>query len=143
MNPSPKNQHQKRLEVIFFFYHHFVIRYSLKQTRKYLKTKNFDSYQTKIIDYIFNHFDVLHEQISANLSQKWSFSEISNLEKAILFVAIAEIRAHQVPKAIVISEAVKISRTYCLQKNYTYINRVIDNIFRDLPAKTKKKEKNV
>ena len=131
---STKNQHQKRLEVIFFFYHHFVIDYSLKQTTQYLKTKNFDAYQKKIIDYIFANFDLLRDQISKNLSQKWSFSEISNLEKAILFVAIAEIRAHQVPKAIVISEAVKISRTYCLQNNYTYINRVIDNIFRQLPA---------
>lgn len=137
---NPKNQHQKRLEVIFFFYHHFVIRYSLKQTRRYLKTKTFDFYQKKIIDYIFDHFDVLHKQISANLSQKWSFSEISNLEKAILFVALAEIRAHQIPKAIVISEAVKISRIYCLQKNYTYINKVIDKISHDLSSeKTKKK----
>ncbi len=128
---KPKNQHQKRLEMVFFFYHHFVIKNSIKQTCNYLKTKNFDVDQTKILQYIIDNFNDLRHQIQKNLDQKWSFDEISNLEKAILLVAISEFYVLQTPKAIVISEAVKISQIYCLNKNYAYINRVIENVFKD------------
>ena len=128
-NMPAKSQHQKRLEVIFFFYHHFVIRCSIQETTQYLKRKNFDHYQLPIINYILQHFNVLQRQIATNLSPKWTFAEISDLEKAILMTTIAEIYVHKVSKAIIISEAVKISRKYCLEKSYTYIHKVIDQIF--------------
>lgn len=132
---STKTINQQRQEMINFFYHHFVMNYSLKQTQKFfVDKKKFTLYQQETIIFIFTHFNAIIDLISKHLSDQWSFSEIAHLEKAILIVAIGEFFEQKVTKNIVINEAVRKVQTFSNFTAYSYINKVLDIIFSQTPS---------
>lgn len=71
-NPAlTKKNNKQRLEMINFFYHHFVMNYNLKQTQKFfISKKQFTFYQQETISFIFQHFDQIVQLISTNLSNQ-------------------------------------------------------------------------
>ena len=70
----------------------------------------------KYIEYIN---DVLHE---------WTFDRLGYVEKAILLMAAAELDFETAGKAIVIDEAVTLSKKYCDEETYKLINGVLDRL---------------
>ncbi len=66
------------------------------------------------------------EKINTLLRDDWSFSRLSILEQAILLISFQEILVNQTPKAVVINEAVKLTKAYCDDDAYKVINGVLD-----------------
>lgn len=125
---NKKNQNIQRMEMINFFYHHFVMNFAIKQTKKFfISKKTFNAYQSQIIHFALENIDSIITLIGQNLNNKWSFQEISHLEKSIFIIAISEYYQGQLAKRIVIAEAIKMIKKYN-EGAYAYINRVLENI---------------
>lgn len=72
--------------------------------------------------------EMLIEKIDDNLASDWHFKRLSLLEQAILLQSAAEILIHKLDKNIVIDEAINLSKKYCDETSYKFINAVLDKI---------------
>lgn len=126
------NRAQQRREIVNFLYHHFLMGYSLSNTKDFfLKKKQFNDWQTQILQFAFQNWTQIIALITKNLDEKWTFEAISNLEKSILVVAIAEYFSQITPYEIAIAEAVKQVENLGSYRAHTYVNRVLELIFRE------------
>ena len=124
-----KTKTEQRREIVNFFYHHFVMKYHLKQTKQFLiQKKNFNLYQQEVINFIIKNFENIITLIDKNLSKEWVFKEIANLEKAVLVVSVAEFFKKAITKEVIITEAVKLVQKFSSFSAYTYVNKVLDTI---------------
>ena len=74
----------------------------------------------------FEHFDEIVSVISEHLVN-WTFSRLDNVSKAILFEAVSEGRyAKLSPRKVVISEAVKMAKSYLKEGDHRFVNAVLD-----------------
>lgn len=76
---------------------------------------------------------VEHEQeyinlISEHLRKDWSFDRLSVIEQAILLISLQEILENQIPKPVVINEAINLAKKFCDEDSYKLINGVLDQI---------------
>ncbi len=127
MQKSPTRA-QERQQIINFFYHHFLVQYKITLTKSYFENRkiNFSPWQKKIFSYIFQSFDSLIQKIEPNLGEKWSFNEISNLDKSILLIALAEFFSKVTPRSVAIAEAVKASKIYGTNNSYRFVNKALE-----------------
>ena len=62
------------------------------------------------------------------MRKDWSFDRLSVLEQAILLVSLQEILQNDIPKPVVINEAIKLAKKYCDDDSYKLINGVLDQL---------------
>lgn len=67
-------------------------------------------------------------KINSVLNDEWTFDRLGCVEKAILLMAAAELDFETAAKAIVIDEAVTLSKKYCDEETYKLINGVLDRL---------------
>lgn len=72
--------------------------------------------------------DIYVKKINDLLRSDWSFDRLSLLEQAILLMSFQEILANDAPKAVVINEAITLSKKYCDDNSYKLINGVLDRL---------------
>lgn len=73
------------------------------------------------------------ENVISSLSEKRSVQRIPRLNKAILYIAIAEVLYNdKVPTNVAISEAVKIAKKYALESDVKFINGLLGSFSRSL-----------
>ena len=78
-----------------------------------------------------DHYDELVSLISSHL-EGWIFERIDNVAKAILFTSLSEgLYVKGAPRAVVINEGVKLAKNFCKDKDYRFINAVLD---KSIPA---------
>lgn len=76
--------------------------------------------------------DTIDDLIS-RYSANWKISRISKIDKQILRMAIFElIYLHDVPKSVVINEAIEIAKKYGSEESSSFINGILDRIKNDL-----------
>lgn len=68
------------------------------------------------------------DQINATLRDDWEFTRLGYIEQAILLMACCELDLETAPKAIVIDEAVTLSKKYCDEEAYKLVNGVLDKL---------------
>lgn len=66
--------------------------------------------------------------IDQYLKEGWSFERLSVMEQAILLVATCELLESDLPKQIVINEAIILSKEFCDPDSYKYMNGVLTRI---------------
>lgn len=69
---------------------------------------------------------ILKEKIQQNLKEGWSSDRLSKLELSILYTSVYEILILNNNKEIVINEAVELTKKYCDDGSYKYINGVLN-----------------
>jgi len=74
-------------------------------------------YETKIID-----------KINSLLKSGWNFNRLPMIDQAILFMAISEITLEFDERAIIINEAIEISKLFSETDQYKYINGILDKL---------------
>lgn len=57
----------------------------------------------------------------------YSFQRLGYVEQSILLVAFSEMSVHSADKAVIINEAVELSKTYCDEKAHKLVNGVLDH----------------
>ena len=66
--------------------------------------------------------------IEKHLKKGWTFERLSMMEKAILMIAACELLESDLPKTIVINEAVLNAKKFCDDDSYKFINGVLGQI---------------
>lgn len=66
--------------------------------------------------------------INKYLKKNWSFDRLPKMEQAILLIATEEILESDLPKQIIVNEAINNTKKYCDASSYKYINAVLGNI---------------
>ena len=64
----------------------------------------------------------------------WSLDRIAPLERNIMRVAVHELNAGDVPREVVMDEAVELAKRYCSADAPKFVNGILGSILRELPA---------
>lgn len=86
--------------------------------------------EIELINVVYSHKGELDQIISQNL-QKYSLGRLNLVDLAIIELATYELKYTDTPKAIVINEALNISRAYTMtdkENTVRFNNRLLDNI---------------
>lgn len=104
------------------------------------------SYESNIIKYITDLFESAMDnkewcegQIKSRLNN-WEFDRVALLDRLLLIVAISEIYfIEDVPPKVSISEAIEIAKTYCNEDSSSFVNGVLDNVYKAMSNGSKEK----
>ncbi len=89
-----------------------------------------DPYTQTIADRVSAHADDLDAQITA-ASDDWTADRLGAVERNILRVAIEELAAGEVPKEVVIDEAVTLAKRYASDDAGRLVNGILGKIVRE------------
>ena len=122
------NRHEYREKIVFALYQHLLLHKSLRECFvNNFEDQEYDEYSEKICTDLEINENKYIEEISKHLV-KWSFDRLNLVEQAILLEGASEINVHEVDKPIIIDEAIILTKTYCDEDSYKYINGVLDNL---------------
>lgn len=76
---------------------------------------------------VFDNLDAIDEIISANLVG-WSISRISKTSRAILRLAVYELKFTDVPVGVAINEALEICKKYSTEADASFVNGVLASV---------------
>ena len=104
------------------------------------------SYEPSLIKYITDLFESAidnkewcEDQIKSRLNN-WEFDRVALLDRLLLIVAISEIYfVEDVPPKVSISEAIEIAKIYCNEDSSSFVNGVLDNVYKAMPDRAKEK----
>lgn len=91
-------------------------------------------------------FGVIHHLKEINLRimhqlKEWNFSRIGEMEKAILRLGVYEIVYTPIDRAIVINEALEITKNFCNDNSTKFVNGVLDSVCKNLQIPLEEIEK--
>lgn len=72
------------------------------------------------------------EEIANKYLKNWTIDRLSKVDKAIISLAIYEMKYTDTPNIVCINEAVELAKTYSDEKVVKMINASLDSFYRDL-----------
>ena len=95
------------------------------------------SFASGLLDIAINHIDEYNELINAHLKD-WEPDRVAMMDRTILQVALAEIIGFpDIALQISLNEYIEIAKEYSGEKNYFFINGILDEIIRQLKREDK------
>ncbi len=92
------------------------------------------------LEAVRNHIGEIDGVIKACLD-RWSFDRVARTDLAILRTAVAEMMfVESVPNSVSINEAIKMSKRFCEEKSYAFVNSVLSKVDKYLKAEEKSGE---
>ena len=93
--------------------------------------KNLDlDYIKEVLKGVEENKESIDNLIKENL-QKWKIERVSKVNLAILRLAVYEMKyVNDVPEKVAINEALEITKRYSDEKSVSFINGVLDNIYK-------------
>jgi N utilization substance protein B len=76
---------------------------------------------------VIKNIETIDKKIISNL-KGWEFEKLGDMEKALLRLATFEILYSEVDRAVVINEAVELSKKFCTEQSPKFINGVLDAV---------------
>ncbi|MGN1277499.1 MAG: transcription antitermination factor NusB [Floccifex sp.] len=124
------NRHELRVIAMESLYQHLLLG---KDIRKCVfdamkGENNIDGFLYSLTIGTIENKSIYIDKINTLLRSDWTFDRLSILEQAILLMSFQEILANEAPKAVVINEAITLSKKYCDDSSYKLINGVLDKI---------------
>ncbi|AMC93330.1 hypothetical protein AOC36_04870 [Erysipelothrix larvae] len=77
---------------------------------------------------IEERFEIYRAVIDDTLKKTWKFERLGLIEQSILLLACAELEFGDVPKTIVVNEAVELAKEFSDEESYKLINGVLDTL---------------
>lgn len=121
------NRHEYRENIVFALYQHLLLNKDLNSCFEDNFAEDDNEFVIKIRDDLIRNEKAYIEEISQYLN-KWLFARLNLVEQAILLESVSEIKLKLNDKAVTIDEAVILTKKYCDEEAYRYINGVLDNI---------------
>lgn len=88
------------------------------------------SYVSEVIKGVQDNMASIDEVIEKNL-RNWKIDRIPKIDLAILRLAVFEIKyKEEIPQNVAINEAIELSKKYCDDKSFPFINGVLDSIIK-------------
>ena len=116
-------------------YQYLLVDHSIDEIIDYLKKekdikKNEDTLQfaTWLVETTIANKDSYIEVLSKYLKDGWQFERLGVIEQAIMLIATCELLESDLPKKIVINEAVVNAKTFCADDSYKFINGVLSQL---------------
>jgi transcription antitermination factor NusB len=116
-------------------YQHLLVDSSLENIKSFLaddKTlmgrKDLLEFSIWLVDTVLQNKDTYQNEIEKYLKKEWSFDRLSVMERAILLIATCELLESDVPKNIIINEAVINAKEFCDEDSYKFINGVLSKV---------------
>ena len=89
-------------------------------------------YIRRVTEGVLKHYDELSETVSRNLAEGWSIERISKPSRAILMLAVYEIKyAEDVPDRVAINEAVELAKLFDEPQAAPFINGVLAGVLKN------------
>ena len=122
------NRHEYRERIVFALYQHLLLRKDLRECfENNIEPEDFDDFTKAILEDLLLNKKNYIEKLSVYLV-KWSFDRLNLVEQAILLASTSELLLRLNDNAIVIDEAIRITKKYCDEDSYKYINGVLDSL---------------
>ena len=124
------NRHEIRVMAMECIYQHLLLG---KDIRKCVfESRNganeIDGYLYSLTIGTIENEKVYIKKINELLRSDWTFDRLSLLEQSILLMSFQEILANDMAKAVVINEAITLSKKYCDDNSFKLINGVLDRL---------------
>ncbi len=87
-----------------------------------------DKFVLELTNKVIDGSEELTKIIESSLKTGWTVSRLNYIDRAILMVAIYEIKYTDLDKRIIINEAVENSKVFCDDDQYKFINGVLDKV---------------
>ena len=88
-------------------------------------------YIKEVVTGVLEHYSELLDIISENLSKGWTVARISKPSRAILMLAIYEIKyVDDVPPSVAVNEAVELAKTFDEPKSAPFVNGVLAGVLK-------------
>ena len=82
-----------------------------------------------------NHLHVIDGHIKAHLAPRWKFERLNRVTVAVLRISIFSLLYQKdMPVNVVIDQAIKISKEFGEDDAFKFVNAMLDNISKGLPA---------
>lgn len=81
-----------------------------------------------LVETTLNNKLAYQDVIGKHLKKGWSFERLSVMERAILLIATCELLESELPKTIVINEAVLNAKKFCDDDAFKFINGVLSQV---------------
>jgi transcription antitermination protein NusB len=78
--------------------------------------------------------EALDETIAKHC-ENWRFERLAAIDRAILRLAIHEMKASDTPGKVVLNEAVELAKKFSSEESGSFVNGVLDAIHKSLPIK--------
>ena len=89
-------------------------------------------YIKEVVTGVLTHYDELLGIISANLAEGWKVERISKPSRAILMLAIYEIKyVEDVPQKVAVNEAVELAKTFDEPQSASFVNGVLAGVLKE------------
>ena len=127
--PTPVSRREARRAAVFVLYQWDVTSSPLGS----LFEGEVDAYTQTIADRVAAHVEELDATITA-ASDDWTADRLGAVERNILRVAIEELAAGEVPKEVVLDEAVTLAKRYASDDAGRLVNGILGRIVREEAA---------
>jgi N utilization substance protein B len=75
------------------------------------------------------------DEIIAKHCENWRFERLAAIDRAILRLAIHEMRASDTPAKVVLNEAVDLAKKFSSEESGAFVNGVLDAVHKSLQSK--------
>ena len=131
---SRKLSREKAMELVFSMMltkesHDEVIETFVDNYEENIKNLDLD-YIKEVLKGVEENKESIDNLIKEN-HQKWKIERVSKVNLAILRLAVYEMKyVNDVPEKVAINEALEITKRYSDEKSVSFINGVLDNIYK-------------
>ncbi len=129
MNARPVSRREARRAAVFVLYQWDVTETPLGS----LFEGEIDTYTQTIADRVSSHVEELDATITA-ASDDWTADRLGAVERNILRVAIEELAAGEIPKEVVLDEAITLAKRYASDDAGRLVNGILGKIAREETA---------
>ena len=123
-----KSQWKKRVEITQYFYTCLISNFNDAEILQQSHNYEFEANQYKIIEYFSQFKDEIIETFSKHIKQNWDWKRLSLTTQAILLQAYCEYKVNNLPKAIIIDQALITTERYIGNDSKSFINGILDKV---------------
>ena len=85
------------------------------------------------------HDSAAHDELISKVAANWRLDRVAAIDRAILRLAIHEMRATDTPPKVVINEAVELAKKFSSPEAGKFVNGILDGYRKSLQAKPQEK----
>ena len=134
MNKKLSNRTKARIEAVNILYEALLTGINIKELLTSDRFKNIDKFTLELVNGVDDNYSMLVELIESALT-KYHFDRLNVIDQAINLVACYELSLKNLPKEIIINEALVISGIYTKTESddtVRFNNRLLDNVSKKL-----------
>lgn len=100
----------------------------ISENEKLASSEDSLKFATWLVETTLQNKSSYQELLEKYLKKGWTFERLSVMERAILLIATCELLESDLPKTIVINEAVVNAKKFCDDDSYKFINGILGHI---------------